>query len=546
MALAKKAYTALEEIVGAENISDEPVILDSYSWMWENELLTHDRSGFSARPAAVVLPGNAEEVQSVVRACNRFHIQFKPFSTGWVTLALASSDKVISLDLRRMDRILEIDTKNMFVVVEPYAIAAQVQAEVMKLGLNIHLEGAGANCSPLASATSLTGSGPDSLYLGRSNEVLLATEWVTPEGELIRTGSLGSGLGWFCSEGPGPSLRGLFRGKTGAAGSLGVFTKCALKLSPWPGPTVMTVEGTIPAYNSLVPDNFRVYTIVFPSWKACADAYYKIYDAEIGYICHRQFSMLGEDLSTAFWKMYIDPTKSLDDLEEYYQKPEVKKLAEEMRHYSFQIILAGMIPGEVEYQDKALNHILASLDGHKVREMEELEMEKFTFLYFVKLPSKHLNNVLGGGRQGAFAQRWSPDLVMEYGPMAAKLLQKHQANGGLVKSGGDSLMGPMSDIGGGGICALEQFCHYARADMKSVESAREFCSDARQLAGKLGIGRGNEGDGTEGLTQEQLKERLARAPQPDKFYWQWRIKQIVDPNDTADSKGYPTLDKLLE
>ena len=34
-------------------------------------------------------------------------------------------------------------------------------------------------------------------------------EWVTPEGEIVRTGSLGSGDGWFCSEGPGPSVRGI-------------------------------------------------------------------------------------------------------------------------------------------------------------------------------------------------------------------------------------------------------------------------------------------------------------------------------------------------
>ena len=544
MPIPEDAYAVLEDIVGPDNISNEPIILDSYAWMWENELLTQDRSGFAARPGAVVLPGSTEEVQAIVKACNRYHIQFKPFSTGWVTLALASGDNVISLDLRRMDRILEIDTKNMFVVVEPYAIAAQVQAEVMKLGLNIHLEGAGANCSPLASATSLTGSGPDSLYQGRSNEVLLAVEWVMPNGDILRTGSLGSGSGWSCGEGPGPSLRGIFRGKTGASGCLGVFTKCALKLSPWPGPPEMEINGTIPAYNSPVPDNFRVYTLAFPSWENYADAYYRIYDAEIGYICHRQFSMLGEDLGPAFWKLYLDPTKSLDDLEEYTQKPEIKSLTEEMRNYSFQIILTGMIPGEIEYQDSVLDKILAELGGHKVKAMSEPEMEKFAFLYFVKLPSKHLNNVLGGGRQGTFAQRWSPDLVTDYGPLAIELMKTHQDRDGLVRSGGDSIMGPMSDTGGGGICAFEQFCHYARSNPESVEAARNFCEDARKLARRLEIGRGNEGDGTENMTKGQVQARLAASPQPHRFYWQWLIKKMLDPNNAADSKGYPTLEKL--
>ncbi len=226
--------------------------------------------------------------------------------------------------------------------------------------------------------------------------------------------------------------------------------------------------------------------------------------------------------------------------------PEIKKLAEEMRHYSFQIVLAGMVPGEIEYQDKVLDQILSDLGGHKVKDMSEKQIERFAFLYFVKLPSKHLNNVLAGGRQGAFAQRWSPDLGIEYAPMAAELLKQHQDKGGLVKSGGDSLMGPMSDIGGGGICAFEQFVHYSRTNLESVKAARDCCEDARKLARKLEIGRGNEGDGNEGMTKEQVQARLAAAPQPRKFYWQWRIKTMLDPNNAGDSENYPMLERPIE
>ena len=80
---------------------------------------------------------------------------------------------------------------------------------------------------------------------------------------------------------------------------MGVFTKCALKLTPWPGPPEMPVEGTVPAYNSPLPENFRAYTLAFPSWQAYADAYYKIYDAEIGYIAHRQYYYAGYGLRTS-------------------------------------------------------------------------------------------------------------------------------------------------------------------------------------------------------------------------------------------------------
>ncbi|RJR52359.1 MAG: FAD-binding oxidoreductase, partial [Desulfobacteraceae bacterium] len=237
MPLPNEMYEVLEDIVGKEYVSEEPSILDSYAWMRANELRTKDRSGFFIRPEAVVLPGSSEEVQAIIRTCNRFKIKCKAFSTGWIYPARPSVSGVISMDLRRLNRILEIDEKNMFAVIEPYVIGSQLQAEVMKLGLNCHIIGAGGGCSPLAAATSFIGNGADGIFMGYSSETLLALEWVLPNGDILRTGSLGAGLGWSCGEGPGPSLRGIARGITGASGALGVFTKCAVKLAPWPGPT---------------------------------------------------------------------------------------------------------------------------------------------------------------------------------------------------------------------------------------------------------------------------------------------------------------------
>ena len=74
MALKKDIYRALEDIVGVENISEDPVILYSYAW----------RSGLIATPQlfvptfeAVLLPRATEEIQAIVRLCNRSGIQYK-------------------------------------------------------------------------------------------------------------------------------------------------------------------------------------------------------------------------------------------------------------------------------------------------------------------------------------------------------------------------------------------------------------------------------------------------------------------------------------
>ena len=101
-----------------------------------------------------------------------------------------------------MNRILEIDEKNMYAVIEPYINGATLQAEAMRRGFNTHIQGSGCSCSPLASVTGHGGGGPGNLFFGSHYENMLGMEWVMPNGDILRTGSLGSGLGWFCGEGP--------------------------------------------------------------------------------------------------------------------------------------------------------------------------------------------------------------------------------------------------------------------------------------------------------------------------------------------------------
>ncbi|MEI6294211.1 MAG: FAD-binding oxidoreductase [Methanomicrobiales archaeon] len=153
MVIQEEAYKDLELCVGPENISREPAVLDGYAWQYLAD------GGWVERPVAVVLPASTEEVQAVVKACNRHSLKFKPFSTGWGVWGGCSEDNVVQIDLRRMNRIIEIDAKNMRAVIEPYVCGAQLQAEAWKVGLNTNIIGAGPNCSPLAAATSVVGLG---------------------------------------------------------------------------------------------------------------------------------------------------------------------------------------------------------------------------------------------------------------------------------------------------------------------------------------------------------------------------------------------------
>jgi hypothetical protein len=542
VAFSDQAYQALEDIVGAKNVSREPAVLDSYAFEVLAELVRPGHSKYMPRPVAVAMPGCTEEVQAIVLLANQYRVKVKPLSTGWYHWAapLRDDEPTIQLDLRRMNRIVEIDEKNLVAVIEPYVIAGQLQAELIKRGLNLNITGAGASCSILASACAYLGGGPYTFRLGGNSENLLALEWVTPVGDIVRTGSLGSGQGWFCGEGPGPSVRGLCRGAVGSKGGLGVYTKCAIKLSHWPGPTELQVEGTVPAYRLPVPGNFRVYTLAVPSWDAWADLYCRIYDNEIGYIFHRQFNLAGADVAPAFWLMYGDPDKDLSDLPAMLAEPGMARLVEEMR-ISFQFILAGHSQEDIALQDAILDQILAEVGGWKVERFCQEDMAEFTNMYLVRLGHKHVNFAWAGGFVGTWTQGGTPDFVKGYVPIASAGLARDAEGGLLVQTGGDALMGSGSGLPGGGTTGLEQFACYDPNDLASVEAAVKHMEGATADATANGYPPGKEAGYLQlKLTDDQIQAGYERAKQPQIFRFQAGIKKVFDPNDVGD-RMYQTL-----
>lgn len=550
MPLAANVYQALEDIVGARNVSQDPAILESYRYSLSH---TANHLGpfygvYTPRGAAVVLPGSAEEVQAIVKLCNKYGIKFKASSTFWSGQGFPSHDDTLQLDMRRMDRVLEIDEKNMYAVVEPGVIGATLQAEAMKVGLNTHLPGSGCSCSILAGATSYFGSGPSNLYGGWHHDNLLGMEWVMPTGDLFRIGSLGSGCGWFCGEGPGPSMKGVARGFLGSKGAMGVYTKCAVKLFAWPGPEALPVEGTVPAYRAALPDNFRAYTLAFPSWEAWADAAYAIWDAGIGYLAHRQFNMFGRDLKFAMVKILTDPHRTLADLDALLEDPAVQRVTEESMR-DFQIVLVGMTQRDIDWQDHALDEILAATGGWKVEAMNEPDIHDWALLYLIRLGHKNLNLVFGGSYDGCFGLLGAADYGTRYVEEAATFKAEWEKHGAVVEAGGDCMMGPIGGQGGGGTCLWENFTCFDPHDRESTEGTLALFDAATALGLERGWGVGMEkwnsaargSDGYATPRAERDAMHLA-SPQPSQFRFQHKVRQALNPNDLGDAY-YETLEE---
>ena len=87
MSLPENIYKMFESVVGQENISDRPHILAAYRH-------TSPQGGRKpASPDAIILPGSTEEVQSIVRICCRYNIQYQPI-TSLLSVGMSPSDRL--------------------------------------------------------------------------------------------------------------------------------------------------------------------------------------------------------------------------------------------------------------------------------------------------------------------------------------------------------------------------------------------------------------------------------------------------------------------
>ena len=252
--------------------------------------------------------------------------------------------------------------------------------------------------------------------------------------------------------------------------------------------------------------------------------------------------MFGRDLKLAMVKILADPNRTLSDMEELLKDPGIKKQTDEM-NYDFEIVLAGMTPRDIEWQEKALDEILAETGGRKTQAMEDAELKKWSLLYMLRLGHKSLNLVYGGGYDGSFCQFGTPDMVIKYAERGSELKKEWEKKGAIVEAGGDCGMGGLGGVGGGGGSGLENFVHFDPFSRESTEGAYAYFDAAAKLGVEMGIGSGIERlnslsrgpDGKE-VPQEQRDQALSATLLGVAFRYQQKIKETFNPNDLGD--GY--------
>ncbi len=188
---------------------------------------SHDETeNLAFLPQVVVKPRTSSEVSEVMRICYQHGISVTPIGaqTGLSGGALCVHGGV-ALSLERMNKILEIDQKNLQVRVEPAVITQVLQEEVAQLGLYYPPDPASRGTCFIGGNLAENSGGPRAVKYGVTKDWVLNLEVVLPSGEIIWTGAN------TLKNATGYNLTQLM---VGSEGTLGVITQAVLRLIPLP------------------------------------------------------------------------------------------------------------------------------------------------------------------------------------------------------------------------------------------------------------------------------------------------------------------------
>lgn len=214
-----------------------------------------DESAFThvPPPACVVFAQSTTDVRDAVRLAAKHHVPVIPFGVGSSLEGhLLAVQGGISIDVSRMNNVLEINAEDLTVTVQPGVTRMAVNAAVKDMGLFFPIDpGADASIGGMAATRA---SGTNAVRYGTMKENVLALEVVTADGGVARTGTRAkkSSAGYD-----------LTRLMVGSEGTLGVITEVTLKLYPLPE-AVSAAVCSFPSIEAAVQTTIQIIQMGVP------------------------------------------------------------------------------------------------------------------------------------------------------------------------------------------------------------------------------------------------------------------------------------------
>ena len=209
---------ALRRIVGEGNLLVDNEALEPYR---------HDETvGLRADPEVVVKVTSAVQVSEIFKLAQRERIPVTPRGAGYgLSGGAVPVQGGIVLSTEKMNRILEIDAKNLMVTVEPGVITGDIHRAVEAEGLFYPPDPASLDSCTIGGNIAEGAGGPRAVKYGITKDYVCGLQAVLPSGEIITCG------GKLVKNATGYSLIQLL---IGSEGTLAVATQIILRLLPLP------------------------------------------------------------------------------------------------------------------------------------------------------------------------------------------------------------------------------------------------------------------------------------------------------------------------
>ena len=160
---ARELGEALRRLLGPDNVLDDTEAREFFAQDLSNRRL--------ARPALVIQPETVEDLAGAVRTATGTGFAVVPRGGGMsYTLGyLPAVEKSVSVDLRKLDRIVEINTDDMYVIVEAGVTWGQLHAALDDIGMRTPFLWCryALRCQPPCSAGMASGAGRGAARCGR-------------------------------------------------------------------------------------------------------------------------------------------------------------------------------------------------------------------------------------------------------------------------------------------------------------------------------------------------------------------------------------------
>ncbi len=253
--IAPKIATKLKAIVGSENYFDSDFERARHGIGRFYMEILHARLGIVENPPdAVVCPRTQEEVIQVVKICNEEKIPIIPFAgNSSVTKALQAPKGGISLDLKNLNRILELNETNTTVTAEAGVFGPVLENFLNEKGYTCGHFPQSFEFSTVGGWVAAKGAGQASTGYGKMEDIALALTVVTPAG-VIETKP-------YPAASIGPDI---FKFFLGSEGILGVITKVTIKV------------------RKFNPKNSSMTSFIFPDFESGCEAMREIMQGGFG------------------------------------------------------------------------------------------------------------------------------------------------------------------------------------------------------------------------------------------------------------------------